>query len=532
MASDDEIVSHTADSAAPIPVGAGPNPQPKLTPETILKWIAAAGDQPWFPSQHAAQTGTDRNELDEPLGQLRLADLVRAATWIRGVGQGYVLTPDGVALVASGSVFPPTPVDPEPKPVAASVEEVAPQPTSEEQAARHFGLNLRTPVFVPMMLLANVCWFIVGAVAAMRGDLPLGRYLTEGQPIQLLHQLGAITGGDLLNREWWRLLSACFVHIGLLHLIANMFALGMMGPLAELLWGRWRLTAIYVISGLAGSCLAMSSQPDAMLAGASGAIWGILASLLAWLMLFRGDLPPDVGAEWARRLWLAFLLNAGVSFLPGVSWEAHLGGGVAGFVASGLLNALRFARRPRQFLALVLLLAIPVFCVGGLMMSMKRSEVWGSLREKHAEQVRRNAERERLPALIAAEEVFNRDVVPRLNRLSPDAVRPVQQLAVAMLFKARTARNPEVAAETIAKLTELKSAAQEVIAMLTVPPSGFEPLDGVRTRAKLFVEAREFELAELLGMLDSPILPKSADWTTWGNARRAADAAWEHIRQK
>ncbi|MCE9561917.1 MAG: rhomboid family intramembrane serine protease [Planctomycetes bacterium] len=532
MASDDEIVSRTADSAAPIPVSAGGSPHPKLTPDTILKWIAAAGDQPWFPSRHAETTGTSRTELDEPLGQLRLADLVRVATWIRGVGQGYVLTPEGVALVASGSGFPSTVVDPQPKSAAVSLEESTPKPTSEEQATRHFGLNRRTPVFVPMMLMANVCWFGVGAVAAMRGGHPIGEYLGQGQPRELLHHIGAIKGNDLLHGEWWRLLSSCFVHFGLVHLLANMFALAMMGSLAELLWGRWRLTTIYLISGLAGSCLAMANKPEGMLAGASGAIWGILASLLAWLMWFRHDLPPDVRAEWARRLWLAFLLNAGVSFLPNISWEAHLGGCIAGFLVSWALNALRFARRPQQFLALVSLLAIPAFCVAGLMMSMQRSQVWESLRKSHANEVRRTAERERLPALIAAEEAYNRDVVPRLIQLSPDGVSFVRHQAWAMLYKPRTSRNPEIASEIIAKLTELKATANEVITLLAGLPTDWEPPNGLRTRARQFAEARVAEMDELLGMLDSPILPKQSDWSAWGDARRAADAAWDQLRQK
>jgi membrane associated rhomboid family serine protease len=525
MRSDDDAVSHTNDSAAPIPVSGGESPRSEPTPDAVLKWIAATGDQPWFPSRHAATTGTDRNDLDGPLGQLRLADLVRVATWIRGVGQGYVLTPEGVALAASGMAVPPASPQLEPKPLVENVEESTPALTPEEQAARLFGLNLRTPVFVPIMLVANVCWFIVGAVMAVRGGDPIGQYLAQGKPPQLLHQIGAVTGTDLLHGEWWRLLSGCFVHFGLLHLLANMFSLAMMGPLAEMLWGRWRLTTIYIFSGLAGSCLAMSNQPDGLLAGASGAIWGILTSLLAWLMLFRSDLRPDVSAEWARRLWIAFLLNAGVSFLPGVSWEGHLGGGIAGFVASGLLNALRFAPRPRRALAFALLLALPVISVGGLLIAMKHSNAWAPLRER----ARIAAQ---IAAQIAVDEVYNRDVIPRLNRLSPDVVRPVRLQAWAMLYKQRTSRNPEFASETIAKLTELKATADEVVALLSTTPTGFAPLDTMKTAAQQFAEARAAEMEDLLGMLDSPIPPKDADWVVWGNAHRAADVAWEQLRQK
>ncbi|MBA4186835.1 MAG: hypothetical protein C0467_02335 [Planctomycetaceae bacterium] len=536
MPSNDEVVSHNADGAAPIPASAAESPRPDPTPEMVLKWVAASGEEPWFPSRHATEAGTDRTALDSPLGELRRANHIRVATWVRGLGQGYVLTPEGTAALTGRAGSAPS--ERTAAPALTETSEVSPN-APEQTAARQFGLNLRTPVFVPIMLVANVSWFCVGAFAAAQGDGSINRYLAEGQPASLLHRIGAVTGGDLLNGEWWRLLSACFVHIGLLHLLANMFALAMMGPLAELLWGRWRLATIYIISGLAGSCLAMSSQPDAILAGASGAIWGILTSLLAWLMLFRSELPVEVAGEWARRLWLAFLLNAGVSFLPGVSWEAHLGGGVAGFVASGLLNALRVGPQPRRLLALVFLLALPVLCVGGLLLAMKQSQVWAHTRERHAAVEAHNArraaaaaDRERFAGLAAAEEAFNRDVVPRLNRLSPDTVRPIQVRTWAILFVPKESRNATAATELRTTWLELKSTAQETITHLAVPAVGWEPLDGIRQRARAFAESRLKECELFLEMLDSPTIPTDAAWTNLGNARRAVDAAWEHIRQK
>ena len=62
--------------------------------------------------------------------------------------------------------------------------------------------------------------------------LPIGKYLTDPQPATLV-QIGAVHGEWLQRGEWWRLFSACFVHIGILHLLVNMFALAMMGPLGR-----------------------------------------------------------------------------------------------------------------------------------------------------------------------------------------------------------------------------------------------------------------------------------------------------------
>ena len=77
---------------------APPNP-PAPTAASVLLWIAAA-EGAWFPSRFAAESSIPRDSLDEPLAELRVAGLVLAAEWLRGVGQGYALTPVGKAVVA------------------------------------------------------------------------------------------------------------------------------------------------------------------------------------------------------------------------------------------------------------------------------------------------------------------------------------------------------------------------------------------------------------------------------------------------
>ena len=116
------------------------------------------------------------------------------------------------------------------------------------------------------------------------------------------------------------------------------------------------------------------------LVGASGAIWGLATSVVAWLLLFHKRLRPDLVKDLSRRLALGFALSIAVSFLPGVSWEAHLGGAVAGFVAAILLNAVRFGHRVRRVLAIVLVAMLPALCVGGLLLVIKSSANWEPLR--------------------------------------------------------------------------------------------------------------------------------------------------------
>lgn len=497
------------------------------TAEAVLGWIAARAG-PWFPSAYAQLAGIDRDSLDEPLNELRLAGLVRIAEWVRGSGQGYELTPAGetaakdptaltLAREAAARTADGPPETPDEKPAE-------PDPAISERAT---GIDLRPPVVTPAMLIANLVWFAVGVVVALQQALPMGTYLAEGNPA-VLHRLGAVSGVDLLHGQWWRLVTSCFVHIGLLHLVVNMFALGMMGPLAELLWGRGRLLVIYLVSGLAGSCLAMANHPEALLAGASGAIWGLLASLLAWLLLFRSYLPTDLAADWARRLGLVFLLNAGVSFLPGVSWEAHLGGGVAGFVAAGLLNAIRFGDRWRRRAAVALLVLLPVLCVAGLLAAMRTGDRWVELRHKLATQEeaeRAEAERQAINRHI---EAYNKHVVPLLRKLSPELVRPVEQDAGFLLLRDPKRRNPELASTALTKVEELRADAAEVATRL-VEPTGLETFDTHRQKVKAAAEARAKALQLLANLLTAPDLPDPAALKAWGDAKREADRLWNDI---
>ena len=550
MHTGDEVDSPATGDVTPRPIQVGamvfPSTSPgPPTPADVLRWIAAAKGEPWFPSRHAAETGTDRDSLDEPLNVLRLAELVRVETWVRGSGQGYVLTPEGRDAALTGLGIPNPSGETAELPAitlpTAALPESPGAPEAARRAPSRLGLDPRPPLIVPLLLVANVLCFFVGLVGAIRGGYPVGKYLVEGHTY-ILHRLGAVNGDDLLRGEWWRLFTSCFVHIGGLHLLVNLFALAMMGPLAELLWGRWRLAVVYTVSGLAGSCLAMAIQPTAILAGASGAIWGLLASLAAWLLLFRRHLPSDVAGDWARRLWLVFILNAGVSFLPGISWQAHLGGGVAGFLTAWLLNAVRFRTGRRRLLAVALLLALPLACFGGLFAAIKWSGRWEEHRQRYiarqalearkaqqaeAERVRL-AEQERQTQLVAAVEAYRKDVGAHLDRLSPQVVTPVEERAKLQLVRVGERRKMALA-EVRVEVNELKTSADAVASHPDDPATGSEAFNQFRGRVRTFAQARSKSLALLLKMIDAPEAPDAAAWTAWNESRQTANELWKGI---
>ena len=531
-----ELSSAPAAPPAPAPVPSAP------TAASVLLWIAAS-EGAWFPSRFATESGTSRDSLDDPLAELRLAGLIAATDWLRGEGQGYTLTPAGTSATTTPAVLE---LLKQGRPAAHIAALIAPpeqdappagsrasETEDESDADRDVARSLRPPLVVPILLMANALWFFICVVWGIRWGLPLSRSLWAGHS-EILHRFGAVTGLDLIHGEWWRLITCCFVHIGAVHLILNMFALAMMGPLAELLWGRRRLLIIYLVSGLGGSALAMALRPDVLLAGASGAIWGIQMSLFAWLFTFRRQLPPHVAADWLRRLTIVFLLNAGGSFLPNVSWEGHLGGGVVGFAAAGLLNAVRFGDRQRRLAARVLLVLLPLFCLAGLASAMgaRGTPKWQQIHQRLAAIEQQN----RVRALV---QQFDDEVAPRLVRLTGEG-GPKREARInvtpgelnALLILKDTKRVPEKLARTREKVEELKKTAEEVAELTAGTSTGVLPLDQHRGRVHQFALARAKSLELLLALLDSAPPPPRAAWDAWQAARLDADRLWEETKTR
>jgi hypothetical protein len=255
-------------------------------------------------------------------------------------------------------------------------------------------------------------------------------------------------------------------------------------------------------------------------------------SLVAWLLLFRPYLPGPLAADLSRRFALVLVLNVGVSFLPDVSWEAHLGGGVAGFLAAGLLNAARFGGRSRRVWALVALGLLPVACAGGLVGMVKSGGRWEPVRHRVA--ARADAEREEVARRHAAEQAdaFNRGVAPLLDALGPGVTRPAEDQAASVLLRDPGKRNPKVLAAVRAKVRELRATAADAEARSSGPPTGVEAVDRKREKARAFAAARVKSFDLLLGMLDAPAIPDEPAWRAWGEARREADRLWQELAAK
>ena len=129
--------------------------------------------------------------------------------------------------------------------------------------------------------------------------------------------------------QWWRMLTGAFLHYGLTHLAVNMFSLYILGRDLEQYLGSVRYAAIYFLSAIGGSVAVLFfAEPFASVAGASGAIFGLLGATGVALYQRKANL---------RSLFAILAINVFISFLPGISLAAHAGGFVVGAVAGAIV---------------------------------------------------------------------------------------------------------------------------------------------------------------------------------------------------
>jgi rhomboid protease GluP len=251
---------------------------------------------------------------------------------------------------------------------------------------------------------------------------------------------GADFGPAVLGGEWWRPLTSTFVHIGLVHILVNMWVLANAGPMVERMVGNAGFLILYLVSGLCGSLTSLAWHPLTVSAGASGAVFGVYGALLGVLARDRGSVPVEA---------LAKLRSSGIAFvgynvlfglmIPFIDNAAHLGGLAGGFVCGLVLgqpfvpDAVR--RRPvRNALAAALGAAL---ITGGVVVNLalnadlgaaerelsRTGEVERTVLARYYDAVARSERGDLTPQAMA--EVVERDVLPewRAQRERLEAVK-------------------------------------------------------------------------------------------------------------
>lgn len=184
------------------------------------------------------------------------------------------------------------------------------------------GAPLGQKPIVSMVLIAiNLAFFLVTAIQA--------RSAMDLSP-SALYVKGALIPAEVASGEYWRLLTAGFLHANLIHIATNMISLYILGLPLERILGRSRFLTIYLLSLLGSSVSVMLfSGPFIPTIGASGAIYGLMGALVVTFKRLGFDL---------RQLLVVIALNVFITFqVPGISWQGHLGGLVVGAVVGAAM---------------------------------------------------------------------------------------------------------------------------------------------------------------------------------------------------
>ena len=205
-------------------------------------------------------------------------------------------------------------------------------PEFQERKRQHekFRENLkaiapRAPPVTPAIVGVNVALFVI--------MLAFGAGLTAlDSRVHLL--FGANYGPLTWNGQEWRLLTAAFIHFGVIHLAFNMFALYNGGSITERLFGSARFAVIYLLSAVAGNVASGWWDASRLSAGASGAVFGVYGALLAYFARRPRDIPVDVlkSVSMGAGTLLLYSLVMG-AVLPFIDNSAHIGGLLGGAIS-------------------------------------------------------------------------------------------------------------------------------------------------------------------------------------------------------
>jgi rhomboid protease GluP len=338
----------------------------------LLQACAARAPEPLYPARYAREQHLDRDALDAGLDELRRRGLVHLTEWIKDAGQGLALTEAGRQALATRRL-----------PTGRAVASAAPALRDRALTEYERGEIVRAAVFEPtrplvsrVLLAANLLFFAFGGFYTWNNSLDISHYLEGSSPPPdfttnfVLLKLGALHSSLVFlpgNRpQFERIILSAFLHIGLLHLFMNMYFLFSLGPVIESMWGSLRFLAIYFIAGIVSGCVVlqfeMTQRRGIVVAGASGCLYGIFVALMVWFFLNRQFLPERLIQAFKNNLATNVILLVAINFVPGISWQGHLGGAIGGLLAALLLHVQRF--HPSPGIRILALAGLPIIPIG------------------------------------------------------------------------------------------------------------------------------------------------------------------------
>lgn len=163
----------------------------------------------------------------------------------------------------------------------------------------------------------------------------------------------------LSEGAYWQLITSIFTHVEVMHILLTCVAIWFLGPGLERVIGRARFIALYLVAGLTGSVFVYWLSPaNSISYGGSGALFGLMAALLVLVHRIKGDLRQIL-------MWLGINV-AFTIFVPGISWQAHLGGFIGGLLVTAALVYLPQRNRERTQWVVIAGLVVVLFALAVL----------------------------------------------------------------------------------------------------------------------------------------------------------------------
>jgi membrane associated rhomboid family serine protease len=215
-------------------------------------------------------------------------------------------------------------------------------PECVEQARRDFrsgpGRALRGGVSATNVLLVAIAIpFVIEVILG-------GPQALFNPSAEILFDMGAMQPIAVADGQFWRLFTAMFLHVGLLHVALNAYFFWLFGRMVEASFGRTWMVLIYVVAGFLASVASYAFGPVTTLAvGASGAISGVFGAFIAYNYRRRQH---AMNAANLRLALTVIVLNAVIAIgYSSIDWRAHVGGLVAGFALGYLADSSGPARQ-------------------------------------------------------------------------------------------------------------------------------------------------------------------------------------------
>ena len=213
----------------------------------------------------------------------------------------------------------------------------------------------------PLLFYVNVALFVAMVISGVSLMTPTGFSILEW---------GANFGPLTLTGDWWRTITCNFIHIGLIHIVMNMYALLYIGGYLEQLIGKRRLLVSYLLTGLFAALSSLMIHPETISAGASGSIFGLYGIFLAFLIFHqRIEKGQRKSLLYSIGFFVIYNLMIGARE-EGIDNAAHVGGLVSGLLLGGVyLSIERYAskRNPKviSYIAEGVFALIFVFLLAG-----------------------------------------------------------------------------------------------------------------------------------------------------------------------